>query len=1150
MNNVTCSPLLQCRIRLTCAAGKNSTGASKLIAPSARKLRNLLEEIEEGFEDASPLGPYESEVLQQVVASHAILQQLDGLLRAQRRSLDGTDPDGTAIADLKTALDVTSDHLAAAHETLSNTAKIELRLDTASLTQTPSMVSNLNSVSLFGMPRKLSTGSSVLSGTKDRSSGRSSITEATESTTSGAMETHTASVKHVATTLGRTSLDSRREPFSPWQSIFAPDPLSVPLEEASAFIMSDRHLPVVVGEEDIAELSTGDELRRSELPAGEPAATASAPATLHAPSSATIGPPRSEVGRIDAGASTAAVPSAGKADESAMNDNCPRPPSGPDVPSLAYAETVHSPVSGEPQVFLDAAAHTETESREPPDSTQSNELHEEPPTVGETECLDGLHESRHSLAETEARSTADECAARLEDSHSRLNNRPGPDEHRTTTCDEMQDKGETCEATETYGKSEAGEADNEQEAKSPTQPPVCEAESSGSIATAPPPPSRAPPPPPTPVIYKRASLPATAWGRYKITNATPQDQETDDSDDDLYRSSRPVSPSQVAALPDQPAATPSPVIPQVAINGTPVALHPSPEYAASAASSTEFSREPESRSPSPPSRKTTTIGPPAPIRRPVSLPRINSTKLERVLEESSPPALPPRPMRASFDGFAPALPPRPARSASTSAAVGPAQGGLEASALNTSSLRHNDHVVDPARSKLGETEHRRTQSSIIEYYASPNSDDIPASPASPVSRTAEVINLFNDRQWERAASGFQELFQANLYSGDLAKNRRIRHLVGVCALYSGHIQYAIGHFISVFRAPIKNVATLDEGDCAAAYWLGDAYALLNRRTEALIAYSLAERGPLFRGAEAKVRYAFIRAEEQYCQLGLAKIDFRLRWTREASQRADVRWSLLDHNLVSPSVVDVCFSDDSKPNVLEDPLTLARARWAAMPLSPSQRVSYGSAKVAADSLNNDAPWPLPFDPFFSMADVANGRLLAYECDIADIFRASSPKALANMVKKGPLGLTRTDCYTSSDVHALIHAVRQGLTDLRMEWSEVANIEGTCFVVRHHLMEAGIAQTYFFSISFFRQTFHDGFGVHVCPDGIRMARTFSETGDLDAEVATTEAKRLRKLILLQLEQRLHRRASVLRLRSPSPEGPNWAPPVPPKLPLPTT
>ncbi|KAK4541451.1 hypothetical protein LTR36_008052 [Oleoguttula mirabilis] len=175
--------------------------------------------------------------------------------------------------------------------------------------------------------------------------------------------------------------------------------------------------------------------------------------------------------------------------------------------------------------------------------------------------------------------------------------------------------------------------------------------------------------------------------------------------------------------------------------------------------------------------------------------------------------------------------------------------------------------------------------------------------------------------------------------------------------------------------------------------------------------------------------------------------------------------------------------------------------------------YCRFNITANMLrHHEASWPLMYDPLFNMANVSRGRLLAHECDLLDVF---SNNREAKIQKSSPVDLGRVDCFTHKDLSWLIQTVRECLLTLEMEWAEVANVEGTWFVARYSFMQERIANTYYFSIAKFKQSWRPGYGVDICPDGVCDARLIPSKvgpGSLGYErgVHHAEPKRIKKLV----------------------------------------
>lgn len=426
-----------------------------------------------------------------------------------------------------------------------------------------------------------------------------------------------------------------------------------------------------------------------------------------------------------------------------------------------------------------------------------------------------------------------------------------------------------------------------------------------------------------------------------------------------------------------------------------------------------------------------------------------------------------------------------------------------------------------------------------------------------IERVHHIVSSFNDGNWDQAEAYLMAHLEGMIEKDDLASARRARHLLGVCASYKGEVDRAISLFISVLSTPILDISKLDTGDCAAAYWLGDLYAMLNRRTEALLAYCIAERSPLFQNFTQPRLHECIEAEQECCQLGVSKSDFKLLWFQDGQRRDLSRGlSIWSPDVVSKPAAKACLDTSQMPTgrhrlhsfVLESSRTrsvvLANLASAnSNPLILSEQ--YNINKIDVLSMARNGPWPMPYDPLFCMANVARGRLLAYECDLLSVFE---PGLETRLPKNGPIGLSRVACFTCNDLGWLIRTIRNSLQTLEMDWSEVANVEGSWFIVRYSFMQKKIAQTHYFSIALYRQTLRSGYGAAICPDGIRAARLIMSTQiDHENGVHHSESHRIRKLIRASLDEAAKERGKIRKEPSPTMSLESSPPPKPLRLKL---
>lgn len=411
---------------------------------------------------------------------------------------------------------------------------------------------------------------------------------------------------------------------------------------------------------------------------------------------------------------------------------------------------------------------------------------------------------------------------------------------------------------------------------------------------------------------------------------------------------------------------------------------------------------------------------------------------------------------------------------------------------------------------------------VVEFYASrePDLDGIDLD----AERVRLIVDHFNNCWWDEAEAYLLGHLERLIEKDEFAIARRIRHLLGVCASFKGDILRSISFFLAALQTPIRDISQLDAGDCAAAYWLGDAYAMRNERNEALLAYSIAERAPMFMDPVQPYLQACVNAEQESCLLGLSKAEFGLRWAREAlNSSRSKNATILDPHVITSAAANMCLENEprrfqsyhQRPFHLGGDESRANALYnLSMGLPIPSRSNFHSLKINEDMLtHHSAPWPLAYDPLFAMLNVARGRLLAYECDLLTVF---STNAQAKIPKGGPVGISRMDCFTCNDLDWLIRAIRSCLETLEIEWSEVANVEGAWFVCRYKMVKKRVATAHYFSIALFKQSWRSGYGVDICPDGFSSSRLIETNFEHEKGVSLAEPKRIKMLIRDFLDQ----------------------------------
>ncbi|KAK1045585.1 hypothetical protein LTR33_015167, partial [Friedmanniomyces endolithicus] len=219
---------------------RDSFGAYKTLAPSVRKLRNLLEEVEDGMNGGGGAAAVnEAGMNEQAARCHAILVRLDTAMQQQRQN--HSEPTRGAIADLRTAIDVACHQLLVAYEAPSVTGEIPLKLD-IDRWSAPSQTANSVSVSATtDDTRKLSTSSSAWSLVHPESTTSESTNGDLNATITPTLNLRSSEEKQVYSPTIAASAGSANvsRGASAWASTFALDPLSIPMDQAMAFILSE-----------------------------------------------------------------------------------------------------------------------------------------------------------------------------------------------------------------------------------------------------------------------------------------------------------------------------------------------------------------------------------------------------------------------------------------------------------------------------------------------------------------------------------------------------------------------------------------------------------------------------------------------------------------------------------------------------------------------------------------------------------------------------------------------------------------------------------------------------------------------------------------------------------------------------------------------
>jgi hypothetical protein len=385
-----------------------------------------------------------------------------------------------------------------------------------------------------------------------------------------------------------------------------------------------------------------------------------------------------------------------------------------------------------------------------------------------------------------------------------------------------------------------------------------------------------------------------------------------------------------------------------------------------------------------------------------------------------------------------------------------------------------------------------------------------------------VVQAWNEGRMDQAELHLQEILVLPPISPE--SSRRAHHLLGVMASLKGKWDEALTLFLSVLTFPSTDAKQLDAGDCAAAYWMGDIYALSKRRTEALVAYTIVEQGlaSLDQDATTSPQQLLqrVRTEQRISQAGNDKEYFerQLDNTPHDDDNGTVsQSSILNPSILSREAAQMLLDSLQWPpdNAISAVSHQSRA-MALCDLDPKSSTwqDLHRLQLHPSALAPSATWPMQFDPLFASANIACGLPLSARRDLLqlkDIPRTS-----------GALGRSRMNCFTCQDLRWLVTTLRACMKRLELKYSEIANNTGTWLIPQYSSTEGTIASTHFISIAIFRLTFRSGYGVEICPGGIFSSRvlTVEEKGGGHAH----ELKRIKKLIRSYMDAALRRKEAL--------------------------
>lgn len=345
------------------------------------------------------------------------------------------------------------------------------------------------------------------------------------------------------------------------------------------------------------------------------------------------------------------------------------------------------------------------------------------------------------------------------------------------------------------------------------------------------------------------------------------------------------------------------------------------------------------------------------------------------------------------------------------------------------------------------------------------------------SRIEKICTSWNSRQWTKAESYLTYHLTLVEDSKSDEASRRVRHLLGVCASYRGQWQRALSWFISVIRTPVEDAGNLDVGDRAAFYWLGDTYAMMNRKEEAMLAYCLAGTcEELASALKLRSSHRCLSIDQETMRNTVAKASFKALWASDSFRKGKAAVGTISY----PSVVSQAASQACLQRCSSDPgECLLRGRHENFRSRESQA---RGILLKAAHFQAGQPWPMICDATFAMDAVARGRLVAIKFDALEAARShSEPFPL-----RRSFVTDRLNSFVCEDIQRLVITIRTCLKTLAMEWSETSRRGKILFLARYDAVQEKIASTVYFCLEITKTPLRPGYGIAYCAGSLCSAR----------------------------------------------------------------
>ena len=338
-------------------------------------------------------------------------------------------------------------------------------------------------------------------------------------------------------------------------------------------------------------------------------------------------------------------------------------------------------------------------------------------------------------------------------------------------------------------------------------------------------------------------------------------------------------------------------------------------------------------------------------------------------------------------------------------------------------------------------------------------------------RAQQILAAWDRREWTAAAHLLEEQLAAVEQGvvtslGSQPDRRILRHCVGVCATFNGNLTKAKHFFESAFNG-IYLTRDLDDGDIAAARWLGDVCLQLREFHNAVLAWCVALDGSIKRYGLSHERTRHIAHELQKMDEWLSvfkNIDDRFRANVDPTDIFSNTHALEKSDLVSSIRLRVP-ELHKRPNAARNKL---RRPGPALRPRPRLELTPGEGFLVGPLVSLGA-WPLQWDSTFS-------PMASYQMEWYMKIATPSLALVDRSLRTASLGDSKKLDYVTKESSAwLIESVKAVLRELNIEHAE--HPDESIVVCCYNRERDGFACTEGIFISFWKLQFRNVHGLQV-------------------------------------------------------------------------